>query len=130
MSFKATLQVEGQELNILHCRYEFSQNTDHKGKPSARPQGGRISLTVESTGDNFLVDWMTSETQVKSGSIIFYKRDSMAKMRELQFTDAYCVDFAEDFDWQSNYPLQIEFRLSAKELSFGGSSGHKNPWTK
>ena len=86
-------------------------------------------MTVESTGDNFLVDWMTSETQVKNGSIIFYKRDSMAKMREVQFTDAYCVDFAEDFDWQSNHPLQIEFTLSAKELSFGGSSGHKNTWS-
>ena len=130
MSFKATLEIEDNEFKILRCRYEFSQNIDHKGKPSARPQGGQVTVLVESSGDNFLVDWATSETQVKNGRIIFYKRDSMAKMKEVIFTDAYGVEFAEDFDHADKQPLQIEIMLSARELSFGGSSGHKNPWGK
>ncbi len=129
MSFKATLNIEDQEIKVLQCRYQFSQDIDHKGKPSARPQGGRITVLVESTGDNFLVDWATSETQIKNGSIVFYKRDSMATMKKVEFTDAYCVEFAEEFNATGKEPLQIELVLSAKELSFGGSSGHKNPWT-
>jgi hypothetical protein len=130
MSFKATLFIEDQQIKVLKCHYAFSQHIDEKGKPAARPRGGRITVLLEATGDNFLVDWVTSETQVKNGCVVFYKRDSMATLKRVEFSDAYCVEFAEDFDSNGPQPLQIELTLSAKELSFGGSSGHKNAWTK
>ena len=128
MSFKATLLIEDRELNVLHCKYEISQMTDHKGKPSARPKGGIISILVESDSKTFLFDWATSETQVKSGSITFIKRDTMGKMKRLKFADAYCVEFSEEFVAKGGDPMQIELLLSARELSFGGSSRHKNSW--
>lgn len=130
MSFKASLFIEDQELRVLDCEYSISQNTDHKGKPSARPQGGIVSVVVESTSDTFLFDWAASESQIKSGSITFYRRDTMSKMKELRFTDAYCVDYTEHFSATGEYPMDIELMLSAKELSLGGSSKHANPWTK
>lgn len=128
MSFKATLHIEDQELNVLHCKYEIFQKTDHKGKPSARPKGGTISVLVESDSKAFLFDWATSETQTKSGSITFVKRDTMGKMKQLHFTDAYCVEFSEEFVAKGGDPMQTELLLSAKEISFGGSSRHKNSW--
>lgn len=128
MSFKATLNIEDQELNVLKCKYEISQATDHKGKPSARPRGGVISVLVESDAQTFLFDWATSETQIKSGSITFVKRDTMGKMKRLEFSDAYCVEFSEEFAARGGDPMQIELLLTAREISFGGSSRHKNSW--
>ena len=130
MSFKASLFIEDQELRILDCEYTIAQTTDHKGKPSARPKGGTINVLIESTADNFLFDWAASETQIKSGSISFYRRDAMSKLKELQFTDAYCTKFTERFSAKGENPMQIRLTLSAKEISMGGSSKHSNPWTK
>ena len=130
MSFKADLYIEDQELTVIECEYTIAQSTDHKGKPSARPKGGTISVLIESTSDNFLFDWAASETQVKSGSITFYRRDAMSKMKELRFTDAYCVKFTERFSAKGEQPMQIRMTLSAKELDLGGSSRHANTWSQ
>ena len=130
MSFKASLYIEDQELRVLDCEYTIAQSVDHKGKPSARPKGGSINILVESTADNFLFDWAASETQVKSGKVTFYRRDTMSKMKELQFTDAYCIKFTERFSANGEQPMRIRLALSAKEISLGGSSKHANPWTK
>jgi hypothetical protein len=130
MSFKASLYIEDQEYRVLNCKYEISQSMDHKGKPASRPQGGRITVLVESDENSFLFDWSASETQIKNGSILFYKNDAMSKMKELKFTDAYCVNYVEEFTSEGTRPMQTEIVLSAKELNFGGSSKHANPWTK
>ena len=33
-SFRATLELGGKEYDVLYSNYEFSRNTDSKGKPS------------------------------------------------------------------------------------------------
>lgn len=131
MSFKADLFVGEQKFKVLNCRYELSQSIDHKNKPSARPKGGLIMVRVECEGDNFLFDWMASDTMVKSGHVVFYKRDNeMSKMREIVFTDAYCVNLAEDFSAKGSQPMIIDLVISAEKISLGGSSEHQNTWRK
>ena len=130
MSFKATLFVEDKELTVLKCKYSISQNSDHKGHPSERPKGGNMSVVVESTDETFLFDWAASETQMKSGSVKFYRRDAMSTMKELTFTDAYCLHYEDDFESKGEVPMQIRLVISAREISLGGSSKHTNPWTK
>ncbi len=71
MSFIAKLSLDGEEMNILHCAFRFSQATDGTGKPTAIPQGGSVTLVVESNGTTGLFDWMISPTQTKSGTIAF-----------------------------------------------------------
>src|SRR5690625_3436867 len=128
MSFKAILHIEDQELNVLHCKYEISQSTDHKGKPSARPMRGTIQVVVESDANTFLFDWAASDTQIKSGSITFIKRDTVGRMKQLQFTDAYCVEFSEEFLAEGGDPMHTKLLLSAKDIAFGGSSRYENSW--
>lgn len=127
MSFKAELHLDGKRLNVLKCEYTFNQNIDLNGKPSARPRGGQISLTVESTADTDLFDWMISNTQTKSGSIVFYRRDTLAKMKEIRFTDAYCVEFKELFAATGEHPMLVSLGLTAKELQAGNAT-YRNPW--
>ena len=88
MSFIAKITIDGEELNVLHCGFRFTQVTDATGKPTSVPQGGNINLVLESNGSTNLFDWMISPTQTKSGVITFYRRDSMSKLKTVEFGDA------------------------------------------
>ena len=121
MAFKAKLVVAGKERNILSVDYGMLQETDASGRPS------KIHITVESTGDTDLFEWMTNSFERKDGSIVFLKRDSEATLKELKFKEAYIVKYQEDFDATGNQPLKETFTLSAKEIELG-TGKHVNEW--
>jgi len=127
MSFLAKLTIDGEEANILYCGFRFSQVTDTTGRPSSVPQGGTVNLTVESTGKVDLFDWMISPTQKKSGTITFYRRDTMSKLKTLEFGDAHCVDYYETFDHTGDNPMQVQLSISAHEIKLNDSE-FKNNW--
>jgi hypothetical protein len=127
MSFIAKLNIDGDEMNVLHCGFRFTQITDATGKPTAIPQGGTINLAVEGDGSTDLFDWMISPTQTKSGSVTFFRRDTNSKLKTLEFTDAHCVDYHETFDHSGNNPLQIQLTISAREIKLNDSE-FKNNW--
>jgi hypothetical protein len=127
MSFIAKLNIEGEEMNVLHCGFRFTQGTDVTGKPVAIPRGGTIQLTVESNAGTELFDWMVSATQTKSGSITFFRRDNMSKLKTLEFSNAHCVDYYETFDHVGDNPMQVQLRLSAHEIKLNDSE-FKNNW--
>ncbi len=128
MSFIAKLKMDDDdEMNVLHCGFRFTQMTDSTGKPTAVPQGGTINMLIESTSSTDLFDWMISPTQTKSGTITFYRRDTMSKLKTLKFTDAHCVEYYETFDHTGTNPLQIRLTISAHELKLNDSD-FKNNW--
>jgi type VI protein secretion system component Hcp len=127
MSFIAKLKLDGEEMSVLHCAFRFTQATDGTGKPTAIPQGGAVTLIIESNGSTGLFDWMVSPTQTKNGDITFYRRDNMSKLKTLHFTDAHCVDYYETFDHFSESPMQVQITLSAKEVKLNESK-FKNNW--
>jgi Hemolysin coregulated protein Hcp (TssD) len=127
MSFIAKLKIDGEEMNVLHCGFRFSQVTDATGKPTAIPQGGTINLIVESSGGTDLFDWMISPTQTKSGTVTFFRRDTSSKLKTLEFADAHCVDYYETFDHVGDHPMQIQLTISAHEIKLNDSE-FKNNW--
>ena len=126
MSFISKIKIDGEEMNVLHCGFHFSQATDATGRPTAIPQGGSIDLLLESNGNTNLFDWMISPTQTKNGSITFYRRDTMSKLKTLEFTDAHCVNYRETFDHSGNHPMQLHLILSARELKLNDSAFTNN----
>ena len=127
MSFIAKMKLDGEEMNVLHCGFRFTQATDTTGRPSAIPQGGAINLVVESNSSNDILDWMISPTQTKSGTITFFRRDTMSKLKTLEFTDAHCVDYYETFDHLGENPMQIQLTISAHVIK-SNDSEFKNNW--
>src|SRR5690606_11235017 len=127
MSFKSELKIGGRVFNLLKVDYDFRQKVNYDGFPGAYPQSGFINFIAESQTDTFFLDWILSANQQKSGSLLFYKRDNMSKMKELVFTDAYCVGFREKFSSIGEHPFFMEVKLSAGQMRFGISS-YKNPW--
>ncbi|QLG46856.1 type VI secretion system tube protein TssD [Costertonia aggregata] len=126
MSFLAKLYVDGVEYNVLHCTYNFEQPIDHTGKPSGKPIGGQITVTLESQGKYDLHHWMAAPEQAKDGTIIFYKRDAMAKLQEVVFKKAYCVSLEEEFDAVDDIPMQKRIIISAQSIQIGDMTFENN----
>lgn len=129
MSFKAKLNVGGKVVNVLNCSYALKQETDATGRPSSITRGGKITLTVESTGDTGFFEWMTNNFERKDGSIVYTKRETDATMKELKFKEAYMVDYRETFNSTSDEPIVETFTISAKEITLGTGT-HTNEWVK
>jgi Hemolysin coregulated protein Hcp (TssD) len=127
MAFKAKLNVGGNEYNVLNCSYSLHQEIDVTGRPSSVTRGGTISLTVESTSDTSLSDWMFNNFEHKDGSIVFLKRDTDATSKELKFKEAYMVQYAENFDSTGSNPMAESFVISAKSIAVGNGE-HINDW--
>ncbi len=127
MSFKAKLEVERKNYNILNVNYSLAQETDPTRRPSSQTRGGRIEITIESTGESIFFEWMTNSFERKDGKIIFMKRDSSATLKELNFPEGYVVKYKEIFDSVGRNPLTETFIISAKTLKIG-TGQHTNEW--
>ena len=127
MSFKAQLEVAGHKNNVIDISYALKQETDATRRPSTITRGGKIHITVESTGDTKFFEWMCNNFERKDGKITFTKRDSDATMKELNFKEGYLVDYRENFSSTSENPITETFTISAKEISMGNAS-HVNQW--
>ncbi|MDR2207277.1 MAG: phage tail protein [Flavobacteriaceae bacterium] len=127
MSFKAKLKVAGKEYNVLNASYGLFQETDATGRPSSVTRGGKIDITVESTGATDLFEWMSNSFERKDGSVVFLKRDSNATLKELKFTEAYLVKHKEKFDSTGDNPLTENFTISARKIELG-SGAYENEW--
>jgi hypothetical protein len=127
MSFKTKIKVAGKERNVLNVNYSLFQDTDATGRPSSVSRGGQIEVTVEGTGETDLFEWMTNSFERKDGSIVFLKRDSNATLKELQFTEAYIVNYKENFDSVEENPLTETFVISARTIKLG-TGEHINEW--
>lgn len=127
MSFKAKLEVVGKNYNILNVNYSLAQETDPTGRPSSQTRGGRIEITVESTGETDIFEWMTNSFERKDGKVIFMKRDTNAKLKELNFQEGYVVKYRENFDSIGRNPLTETFTISARSIKVG-TGEHINEW--
>ncbi len=127
MSFLAKLDLEGEELNILDCSFEFSQDTDYTGRPCAKPQGGQVTLLIESTSKTDFLDWCISPSITKNCVITFYRRDNMSSLKNVDIKEAYCIKYKEHFNAENAQPLQVHLVLSAKEIKVKGTT-YINNW--
>ena len=127
MSFKAKFLVAGKEYNVLNCQYDLYQETDETGRPSSVTRGGKIKITLESTADTTLSDWMFNNFERKDGSIQFLKRDTDSKAKELKFSEGYLVSYLENFDSTGKNPMTESIVISARTIGIGNGE-NENEW--
>lgn len=110
--------------------YEFSRSTDSKGKPSSSISGGRIVVTIESTEDTSAIEAMlNSQFKAIEGKIVYKKTEEDAKMKEIEFKNAYIVHYKETLDVNSDVPMTITMSLAAEQINVGAAE-HDNRWPK
>ncbi len=129
MSFQADLSIDGGiTIRLLSCRYQVQRSVDQSGRPSSRAFGGTIQVSVESTNDTFLNEWMF-EAMCKQGKITFMKHDSNSKMKELSFKNGYIISLSESYESLGTNPMTIDFTISAEQITIGAAT-HTNNWPK
>ncbi|CAA0156870.1 type VI secretion system tube protein TssD [Tenacibaculum maritimum] len=129
-SFRATFTLAGKEFDVLYSNYEFSRNTDTKGKPSSNILGGRVEVTFESTEDTSVIEAMlNSQFKPVEGKITYKKTEEDAKMKEIEFKNAYVVYFKETLDVNNEVPMTSRVVFSAEEITVGNAALH-NRWPR
>lgn len=126
MSFRASLNFEGKEFDVIKCDYSIEREVDSKGRPSSNLYGGKIHLMIESTDDIHIIEKMATQFKPHSGSIIFKKDDEDAKMKELAWENGYIVDYSEGIEIVGDIPMAIRFVISAQTLKIGDATFTQN----
>jgi hypothetical protein len=130
MAFKATISLGAKTFDVLQCSYALNRDVDAKGRPSSGVYGGTIQVEVESTEDTSVIESMVNN-QYKpiNGTITFKKSDEDAKMKELDFTEGYIIQYNEGISITGNNPMTLSFVISARTLKIGNAQ-HENDWPK
>ena len=129
MAVKAILELEGKKINILEFNYKINQTVDKVGIPSGNPQGGIITLTLESDKDTMIYDWTLDHDVQKDGKITFYNQDGISKFKEIKFQEAYCILHTEKFTNNGKFPMKYTIEISPGNANYQGSNFTKN-WSK
>ncbi|MDR2147762.1 MAG: type VI secretion system needle protein Hcp [Tannerella sp.] len=128
MAFRAKLQFEGKEYDVLDCNYSFRRDVDAKGRPSSNVYGGNVYVTVESTDDTKIIAQMVNQFKPNTGTVTFNKGDEEAKMKEVKWENGYVIKYNEELDVVGKEPMQISFTVSAEKISVEGAEvDHKWP---
>jgi len=123
MALYAKLTIEGRQYNVMECEYEFTQAVDITGRPSDRPRGGMLHVTIQSPDDKDLMlhEWMRDKDTTRDGTLVMYvNRDSVNAPKTIKFQDAYCVRLYEYFNDNNNLPMYTKLGIMAGTLTFGG----------
>lgn len=129
MPFKAELSLEGNTYLLNSVSFGIEQDTDKFGRPSSAAKGGRIDIELFSVEDDVIVDWMVHPAKTLNGSISLYEADNETKLKEIQFENGYCIEFAEIFEQTAGENLLTKVTISAEKLSIGNID-LDNQWLK
>ena len=127
MSFLAKINIDDDVMNVLECSFSFEQGADHTGRPSQRPRGGQIEVLLESTNKTDFLEWMISPNMTKKGEITFFKRDNLSSLKNVEFSNAYCLRYKEDFSANDNEPLKTRIVISAQKIKVKDTT-FENDW--
>ncbi|MDR1222188.1 MAG: type VI secretion system needle protein Hcp [Tannerella sp.] len=121
MAFRAKLQFEGKDYDVLQCNYSFKRDVDLKGRPSSNVYGGNIFLEVESTDDTKIIAQMVNQFKPNTGTVTFNRGDEEAKLKDLVWENGYIIEYDESLDVIGREPMKIKFVVSAEKIKVEGA---------
>ncbi|MCW3807936.1 type VI secretion system tube protein TssD [Plebeiibacterium marinum] len=116
MAFLAKLSIDDAEYMVLTFHMGLEQKLGINGAPVQEPVGGKLTFEVESSSSTDLFDWMVAPGKRKDGSITFFRRDVMGQMKRLDFFDAVCYKYDENFMSEGNNAMTTKVSISARKI--------------
>lgn len=123
-----SMTIDGfAEREVLSLDYKFTQDTDIQGQMTGIPRGGFIHVIVKALNDGTpdLMAWMVDPRLLKNGKITFKETKSGQKMKDIEFTDAYCVKYHER--WEDKHVHIEEITITCRNIKFGNVE-YTNDW--
>ena len=121
MSFVAKLLFEDREINLLDFTYSFRQNIDYNGKPNSKIRLMGLAVVIEATKDSDILEWMLNPDLAKQIKIRIEPRSMNGKGRTIEFIDAHCVDYFENFDAKNTSPMTINLQIASAGFKEGAA---------
>ncbi len=130
-SFRAkfSLGAGGFETALNYVYLDINQAVDSLGRPASLTRGGKITLEFNATDDNIVAEWMANPAKRLDGKIRFVRMDNMeATEKEINFTNAYCVELMERFDGTTTTSNMVTVITISPEKIRIGSIELDNRW--
>jgi len=130
-----TLKIDGYaEREVAKVTYNFTRGTSADGQPSGIARGGKIELKIKALNDGNcdMLEWINNTGGGKKGSIIFFdSRDQSKKMKSIDFENAYCIDFTENWEDKPDTSTELAhyetIKISCQKIANGAAS-YENEW--
>jgi hypothetical protein len=122
------LKVDGfNDREVTMVTYAFNQATDTEGQMSGIPRGGKITIRVKALNDGNpdLLKWMIAANLPKNGAVSFNETRTGNLMKNIEFKDAYCVDYKEL--WEDKVGHTEEITISCRVIAVGPVK-YENEW--
>ncbi len=125
---KATVRLQGKEIEVISSHIEFSRKTDNKGRPVTNVIGGRITITIESTKETIILEAMVnSPCKAISGKVVYYSTRDNSVFRVVEFKYAYIVYYKEVFNVDKKRQMYSTITFSA-DIVMIGDAYLSNQW--
>lgn len=111
----AELIMGNDTFKVLKADFSYFQQLQLGGRVSSDIRGGTFTIEIESSvGSKFdmLANWMTSKSQMQKGVIRFYRDDGIGRFFDLEFYDAYCIKYKEQFNYFEAKQLRTIMTIS------------------
>ena len=117
---KATVCLQGKDIEVISSHIEFNRKTDNKGRPVTNVIGGRITITVESTRETTILEAMVNSTfKAISGTVIYYNTKDNSIFRVVEFKYAYIVYYKEVYNVDRKRQMYSTITFSADIIMIG-----------
>jgi hypothetical protein len=126
MAFRANLNFESENFDIIKWNFGVERDVDSKGRPASNLYGARINITVESTTKVSLFEKMSTQFKPNSGTITFKKDDEDATLKELKWENGYIISLEEGIQVVGDHPMLITMTISAQNITFGDAILEQN----
>lgn len=102
MAYDATLNVDGNPYKINWLLLRIYRKEDQKGKPASRPDWS-VVVSLDVMDDSTIKNWMIDPHMQKDGKIVMSRIDESATFKEIEFKQAVCVTYFDEFFADMNY---------------------------
>lgn len=125
---RATVCLQGKDIEVISSHLEFSRKTDTKGRPVTSVIGGRITITIESTKETLILEAMVnSPCKAISGKVTYYSTEDNSVFRVVEFKYAYIVYYKEVFNVDRKRQMYSTITFSA-DIIMVGNAYLSNQW--
>ena len=120
VGFTSTLTINDKKLDVLSFGTSFTRDYDQKGRPSSAVRAGELSVTVEITENEDLIDGMiNAQNKSLKGTIEFWQSGDAGVFRKVEFENAYVTSYKEGFQPAGSSPFSADISISAEKITIG-----------
>jgi hypothetical protein len=120
VGFTSTLTIGKEKFDVLSFGTSFSRDFDQKGRPSSAVRAGDMSLTIEITQNENLIETMiNAQNKSIDGTIEFWQSGKDGVFRKVDFKNGYITSYKEGFQPAGSSNFSADISITAEKVDIG-----------